>query len=215
MKTFSASVVFIIGLCCTLTAQDRYSTECGYCSFLSRADTIKPCYIEWLPEGAFSFSNREEKPAPDATWKYYVMEQGEGGFSSCALYFERMWSTPHRYCLTRYVSDESGEGRKEVLALFSATFDSYMLDSASRKYGYEAGGYYKGSRLEPKFERHECMEGNWAWTLELVDDKGVTRASISRDCNEKLHAVVDDLQVNLPEDVQKGAERSIPVSDME
>ena len=69
--------------------------------------------------------------------------------------------------------------------------------------------------VSPKFEYAECMDGNWSWTLEMVDTLGVTRASISRDCNELLHVVVDDLQVNLPEGGQCVTKRPEPVGTME
>ncbi len=69
--------------------------------------------------------------------------------------------------------------------------------------------------LTSKFRCHECMDGNWAWTLEMVDTLGVVRGSIRRDCNERLHAVCNDLQINLPEQVQVITKRREPVGDME
>ena len=69
--------------------------------------------------------------------------------------------------------------------------------------------------MEQKFECYQCMDGNWYWKLELVNEWGIPSAVISRDCNERLNLIVDDLQVNLPEGVQRVTKRPEPVGTME
>ena len=68
--------------------------------------------------------------------------------------------------------------------------------------------------LKPKFECHECMEGNWEWKLDMVDKYGISRASLWRDCMERLHVVCNDLQINLPDDVRTSPQSRKPVGDI-
>ncbi len=86
--------------------------------------------------------------------------------------------------------------------------DEYLLDSLAT-----VPGCY-GS-LTPKFACDECMEGNWSWALDMVDSLGITRAGISRDCNQRLHAVVNDLQINMPERAQAVTKQLEPVGTVE
>ncbi len=70
-------------------------------------------------------------------------------------------------------------------------------------------------RLRPEFSSYQCMEGNWSWQVDMVDSLGISRANISRDCNQRISAVVNDFQVNLPRAAQRAPHRRELIGDME
>ena len=127
--------------------------------------------------------------------RYVVIENYYGG-AYAPVFFDIRWP-------------DYWDGDRPLLALScNGTEDIYHADSLTL-----IGEQHWP--LEQKFRCHECMDGNWSWTMDMVDSLGISRGSIRRDCNQKLHAVVNDLQINLPERVQAVTKRREGVGDME
>ncbi len=140
-------------------------------------------------------------------WRVYccppivgVYEPADNGL--CGLFFYRDWQdADDEYPAYVLATDGSCNGGLEANG-------DYCLDSLAivpERFG----------PLHAALDSYRCTDRGWMWTFTLVDSLGISRASIRRDCNQKLHAVVDDLQINLPERVQVVTKRREEIGTME